>query len=108
MVYEDKKTVMVQGFLGVNGAGCGIQPPTRPSVSSQYYDQMSMLRERADMLAEKLHMRLLPISQPPCETQKNDDCAETWPDYFTDLRKKAWGIDRALDCIEDALNRLEI
>ena len=109
MSYEDCKPVPNKTMGLMNQMTGNALSPPRPSVASQYMSQLCETTARVQELTDRLYSKLLPFSNCPIESpDKNATCTETWPDYFTELRSKTWAINRALDTIEDAIQRCEL
>lgn len=88
--------------------GPGIEAPNRRTAASEAVDQAIELAERAQQLSERLYSRLEPVMGLAEPAEALNEVKRNLPPLFNDLRHNMSRITRALDNIEDAINRTEL
>jgi uncharacterized protein YoxC len=81
----------------------------RLTVGDKILEQAAFLADRAQRMAQDVNVTLAPISSMKEEEKDlGASCEETWPPMYQELRLHFQRIERAIDQMQDALNRAEL
>lgn len=81
--------------------------PVQPDLAAAALHAMDQLAERANSLADRVGIKLLPFSVPPtpCTPEAAERTPEFLPPFYAEMRDRFGRFHNILNAIEDALSR---